>query len=349
MNKRISELISQNRAEHERGLSKHYNDDVLIVDALNQFIRVFGAVPTLNDDGVHIGGITGFLLSLGATIRQLKPTRVVLVFDGKGGSTRRRTLYSSYKEGRKGITKLNRIEGFEDVEDRDVSMKRQLSRLVEYLQLLPIQILIIDNIEADDVIAYAANHYFKNKVTIMSMDRDFLQLVNDRISLYEPRDKFTYTPDEVIQSYGVLPQNMIWYRIMMGDASDKIKGIQSIGKKTIEKMDFLKESVIDSSDEFYDVCKNRMDEKIYKKMSSQRDTFDRNYDLMQLKQPNMSSSITSMIRNLLGDSMHYDEVEFKRMFMGDKMYTAFADVGSWLRMTFSDLNTYKIRYFEKEK
>lgn len=349
MNKRISELINQNRTEYEQGLSKHYNDDVLIVDALNQFIRVFGAVPTLNDDGVHIGGITGFLLSLGSTIRQFRPTRVVLVFDGKGGSTRRRAIYSNYKEGRKGITKLNRIEGFEDVEDRDVSMKRQLSRLVEYLQQLPIQLLVIDNIEADDIIAYAANHYFKNKVTIMSMDRDFLQLVNDRISLYEPRDKFTYTPDDVLKSYGVLPQNMIWYRIMMGDASDKIKGIQSIGKKTIATMDFLKENIIDSSDDFYTICKERMNEKIYKKIESQRDTFDRNYDLMQLKQPNMSSSMNSMIRNLLDDSMDFDEVEFKRMFMNDKMYTAFADVGSWLRMTFSDLNVYKTRYFENHK
>ena len=84
------------------------NDKVMIVDGLNMFIRCFGAVPTLNDDGNHVGGVTGFLLSLGALIRNNKPTRVFMVFDGKGGSTRRKKMYKGYKEGRTGMTKVNR-------------------------------------------------------------------------------------------------------------------------------------------------------------------------------------------------------------------------------------------------
>ena len=72
------------------------NDKVLIVDGLNTFIRVFSVIPTTNPDGIHVGGIVGFLRSIGYTINMFRPTRVIIVFDGKGGSTRRRKLYPEY-------------------------------------------------------------------------------------------------------------------------------------------------------------------------------------------------------------------------------------------------------------
>ena len=109
------------------------NDKVMIVDGLNMFIRVFGAVPTLNDDGEHVGGVTGFMLSLGALIRNHKPTRVLVVFDGKGGSHRRKKMYSGYKEGRTGLTKVNRLAGYEDLEDQSKSMRNQFNTLIKYI------------------------------------------------------------------------------------------------------------------------------------------------------------------------------------------------------------------------
>ena len=68
---------------HQEGMT--YNGRVLLVDALNTFLRSYAAIPTLDDNGNHIGGMTGFLRSIGAAIRDFKPTRVVIVFDGKGG------------------------------------------------------------------------------------------------------------------------------------------------------------------------------------------------------------------------------------------------------------------------
>ena len=81
------------------------NDSVLLIDGMNLFIRVFSAIPTTNEDGVHVGGIVGFLRSIGYTINMFRPTRVIIVFDGKGGSTRRRKLFPEYKQKRK--TKYN--------------------------------------------------------------------------------------------------------------------------------------------------------------------------------------------------------------------------------------------------
>ena len=341
MNNRYKELLKEVSKEHNEVKNESLDDRVLIIDGLNQFIRVFGAVPALNDDGEHCGGVTGFLLSTAATIRRLKPTRVVIVFDGKGGSNRRKSVYKGYKEGRTGLTKLNRLAGYEDLEDQQVSMRNQFKRLIEYLQILPITMTYIDYVEADDIIAYLANHYFKKEVTILSSDKDFLQLVNQRIKVFTPTKKKMYTEKEVIEDYGVTPQNLIFYRVLMGDKSDNIKGVNGVGIKTIEsKMKFLTENGL-SLDTFIEKCSSECEDKLAKKLKDNLDTINMNYGLMQLADPDISSSIKSNVRELMDTHRpQLDLVEFKKMFMYDKLYTAFANVDSWLRNSFTSLHNY---------
>ena len=350
MNNRYKELLKEVSKEHNEVKNESLDDRVLIIDGLNQFIRVFGAVPALNDDGEHCGGVTGFLLSTAATIRRLKPTRVVIVFDGKGGSNRRKSVYKGYKEGRTGLTKLNRLAGYEDLEDQQVSMRNQFKRLIEYLQILPITMTYIDYVEADDIIAYLANHYFKKEVTILSSDKDFLQLVNGRIQVFTPTKKKMYTEKEVVEDYGVTPQNLIFYRVLMGDKSDNIKGVNGVGIKTIEsKMKFLTENKL-SLDTFIEKCSSECDDKLSEKLKNNLDTINMNYGLMQLADPDISSSIKSNVRDLM--DTHKPElnlVEFKKMFMYDKLYTAFANVDSWLRNSFTSLDNYLRNHFDKSE
>ena len=350
MNNRYKELLKEVSKEHNEVKNESLDDRVLIIDGLNQFIRVFGAVPALNDDGEHCGGVTGFLLSTAATIRRLKPTRVIIVFDGKGGSNRRKSVYKGYKEGRTGLTKLNRLAGYEDLEDQQVSMRNQFKRLIEYLQILPITITYIDYVEADDIIAYLANHYFKKEVTILSSDKDFLQLVNERIQVFTPTKKKMYTEKEVVEDYGVTPQNLIFYRVLMGDKSDNIKGVNGVGIKTIEsKMKFLTKNEL-SLDTFIEKCSSECDDKLSEKLKNNLDTINMNYGLMQLADPDISSSIKSNVRDLM--DTHKPElnlVEFKKMFMYDKLYTAFANVDSWLRNSFTSLDNYLRNHFDKSE
>ena len=96
----------------------------------------------------------------------LAPTRTIIVFDGKGGSNRRRKIYPEYKAKRRTTKiRLNRVNDFENLEDERHSMLMQLSRCVEYLECLPVSILSIDSVEADDVIAYTAKQLLpKSKV-----------------------------------------------------------------------------------------------------------------------------------------------------------------------------------------
>jgi len=338
MNSRYAELLKEVSQEHNEVKNDSLNDRVLIIDGLNQFIRVFGAVPALNDDGEHCGGVTGFLLSTAATIRRLKPTRVVIVFDGKGGSNRRKSMYKGYKEGRTGLTKINRLAGYEDLEDQQESMRKQFTRLIQYLQVLPISLTYIDYVEADDIMAYLANHYFKKEVTIISSDKDFLQLVNDRIKVYAPTKKKMYDEAMVMEDYGVKPQNLVFYRCLEGDKSDNIEGVRGVGPKTIlNKMQFLNEDTL-TLDGFMEKVKTECDDKLSQKLTKNTTTIEMNYRLMQLKDPEISSSIKSNVREIMDNQEpQLDIVEFKKMFMYDKLYTAFSNVDSWLRNSFLSL------------
>ena len=321
--------------------TKDVNDKVMIVDGLNLFIRCFGAVPTLNDDGEHVGGITGCLLSLGALIRKNKPTRVLVVFDGKGGSTRRKKMYKGYKEGRTGLTKVNRLVGYEDLEDQAESMKRNFNGLIKYLEFLPVDLCYIDYIEADDIMAYAARHIFKKEVLIVSSDKDFLQLVDDRISVYLPTKKKMMYKDDVKELYGVPSKNLVYYRIFDGDKSDNIPGVKGIGPKTlINKLDFLQSDGL-TLDTLLERVSQLDDDKLKTKILDNTDTLRLNYDLMQLSEPIMGSAITSNVRAIIESPINQlNSFEFKKEFMVDKLYTAFKNVETWLVNSWGDLDKY---------
>jgi DNA polymerase-1 len=200
-------------------------------------MRSYSAIPTLDDNGNHIGGMAGFMKSLGFAIRSFKPTRVVLVFDGKGGSTRRRKIYKEYKANRKSLTRLNRSYDMTTEEQERENMKWQLVSLIEMVECLPVSILALDNIEADDAIAYFSELVTKNGGTsiIYSTDKDFLQMVSDSVKLYNPVKKKTFDIDVVLETYGVHPSNFVFYRSLLGDKSDNIDGIRGAGEKTVLK------------------------------------------------------------------------------------------------------------------
>lgn len=347
--KGYAELLKQVREDHEKrssGLGK--DDKVLIVDGLNSFIRVFSAVPLVNDDGEHIGGYMGFLRSIAAVIRQFKPTRVIITFDGKGGSARRKKMHSGYKEGRTMSTRFNRREdvGEQSVEDEIASMRLQMGKLSEYLQCLPITLISIDNIEADDTIAYLAAEVFRPKgseVIIMSDDKDFIQLVDEKTSVWRPVEKKFYTPKEVVERFGIPSHNFIHYKVFMGDASDNIKGVNGIGIKTMQsKFPMLLEDKHITLEEILEYCNTRKDEhKVYKTVSESEATIRLNWSLMSLEDLDISSNFKLMISDMAErDIPKLDTYNFKKMFMLDKAYTAIPNVDTWLANSFNSLDAY---------
>ena len=312
-------------------LGDNPNENVLIIDGLNTFIRVFSVIPTTNDNGTHIGGIVGFLKSIGYTINMFRPTRCIIIWDGKGGSSRRRKMYPEYKAKRKTNIRLNRAYDFETIEEERANMIRQIQRTIEYLDFLPITMLSIDNVEADDIIAYTAKQVLTDsKVTIMSSDKDFLQLVDDRISVWSPTKKKLYKPEQVMEEYGIPSHNLLMYRIFDGDKSDNINGVRGYGLKTVlKKLPFLQEdkqfSVDDAITEVEELEKHR-------------DIMERNFDLMQLHNVDISATAkTKTIDKMREPIPNLDKVVFKKMFLEDKMYSALPNLESWLQTKFQTL------------
>tara|TARA_R100000664_G_C2760060_1_gene150683 strand:- start:1782 stop:2819 length:1038 start_codon:yes stop_codon:yes gene_type:complete len=325
----ILEEIKKNGGKDNLG---ELNDKVLIIDGLNTFIRCFSAIPTTNDDGEHIGGLSGFLKSIGYVVSMVRPTRAIVVFDGKGGSTRRRKLYPEYKQGRKMSERLNRADGlFNEKNDERFSMMKQLRRVVEYLEYLPVLTYSVDGIEADDTIGYLTKQCLKeSEVIIMSTDKDFLQLVSDRVSVYSPTKKKFYKPPQVLEEYGVSSKNLLYYRIIEGDKSDNIKGVRGIGGKTIQKWEVLSKDKMISMDELISLDK---------RLSDSSNTLDINYKLMQLHDVNISGTTKINILDRLDEPpTELKKVKFQKLFLEDKLYGAIPNIDSWLNSTWSMIN-----------
>ncbi len=189
---------------------------ILIIDGLNLFLRNFAVLNYINPQGTHVGGLSGFLRSLGSLVKQIKPTAVYIVFDGIGSSLNRKSLIPEYKSGRN-TTRVN-ANIFERLDDENESKADQIGRLIQYLQCLPVKILSMDKVEADDIIAFLSVEMTKNEKTqayIVSSDKDFLQLVDDNITVYAAMEKEFYTPKKVKEKYGVESYNFLTYKIMI--------------------------------------------------------------------------------------------------------------------------------------
>jgi len=318
----------------------HPNDKVLIIDGLNTFIRVFSVIPTTNEDGIHVGGIVGFLRSIGYTINMVRPTRTIIVFDGKGGSNRRRKLFPEYKQNRKTKYRVNRSYDFASQEDEKQNMMMQLSRCVEYLDTLPVTVMSYDNIEADDTIVYLCRQVLtESKITVMSTDKDFLQLADDRIKIWSPTKKKMYDQKMVMDEYGINSHNYIWYRVLDGDKSDNIPGVRGLGLKTIQKkLPFLTENRIVNIDEVIDT------------LPESKDIIELNYKLMQLSNVDISGSTKTKIIDKANEPINrLIKFKFQKMFLEDKLFTALPNVISWLATNFNQLNQYAEKTHNKQK
>ena len=263
-----------------------------------------------------------------------------------GGSERRKKLYPEYKEGRSVPKRLNRAyEGMVDPNIEPKSAAEQMGKLVNFLQELPVSIISIDYIEADDTIGYIVTQMFKKShITIMSSDKDFLQLVNDRISIWSPTKKKVYGITDVINEYGIHPTNFVYYRMLEGDSSDNIGGIKGIGLKTAVKMfPMLKETQETSVSRLLELAKDRINEKkIFSNIVEGADIVMRNYTLMQLKDPNFSPSLQMKVQSAVEKIYPYNKFHFMQLLTSHGMHSTIPNYHVWLQEVFYPLHVLAI-------
>ncbi len=204
---------------------------IMIIDALNMYYRAYIVDPSLSSNGQPIGGIKGFLKILQKLCREIKPDQIAVIWDG--GSSRRRSKDKNYKEGRKPI-RLNRaIRNLSENEELQNKMWQQ-ARLVEYLNKMPISQILIDNLEADDIIGAIMHLSSLNgtQKVIVSADKDFIQLCNNEdVVLFRPVQKEVLNEKRIVEQYGIHPNNFALARAICGDKSDNLGGVGNVGLK----------------------------------------------------------------------------------------------------------------------
>lgn len=323
-----------------------YNSRVLLIDAMNLFIRSYAAVPSMDDDGNHIGGMIGFLKSLGLAIRTFKPTRCVVVFDGKGGSQRRRKIFPQYKANRKPPVRLNRAYDMTTDEQEKENMKFQLITLVEILECLPITILALDNVEADDVIAYLSQLVTQEggQSIVYSTDKDFLQLASENVKIYNPVKKKTFDVNVILEEYGIHPSHFHFFRALNGDKSDNIDGVKGVGETTLKK--YLPEIADPSHNITVDFIEQKYaNEKKVPKMIqnilSNKDIVERNMVLMNLHEGIMSSDARLKVANMFHNhSVNLRKYDLTKILMRSKLLHAFPHYDEWITQNFIPLNRF---------
>ena len=313
----------------------------LLIDGLNLFFRNFAMMNMVNPDGIHIGGLGGFFRSLGAMIRQTQPDKVYVIFDGASSTVNRKNLVPEYKSGRN-EQRVTNWEVFDSLADEHDSKVDQIVRVIQYLKTLPVKTLILDKVEADDIIAYLCNklpNQPNDKLFIVSSDKDFLQLVNRNVIVYRPMEKKYYTEDVMREKYKMPAKNFILYKTLLGDSSDKIKGIKGLGEKGIfKKFPELIEGVL-TFDDVFNICEQKFkDHVVYARVIQGVDELEKNYKIMDLSNPMIGENDKKYLDEVVKTKdLNYIPNQFIAMYNEDKLGGMIRNLDYWLKENFEKL------------
>ncbi|WP_051640878.1 DNA polymerase I [Thiomicrorhabdus sp. Milos-T2] len=203
-------------------ISFNADSPFILVDGSSYLFRAFHAMPPLtNGKGQATGAIFGVINMLGKLIEQYQPKKMAVIFDAKG-KTFRHEMYDEYKAHRPPMPD---------------ELRSQIEPIHEIVKALGLPLLVIDGVEADDVMGTFAQQATeaKHDTLISTGDKDLAQLVNEHVTLINTMNDTLSTPESVVEKFGVRPDQIIDYLALVGDSADNIPGIPKCGPKTAVK------------------------------------------------------------------------------------------------------------------
>ena len=202
-------------------------DHVFLVDGSGYIFRAYHALPPINrkSDGLQLNAVFGFCNMLWKLLRDMKedkPTHLAVVFD-KSEKTFRTQMYPDYKAHRP---------------DPPDDLRPQFKFIREAVNAFDIPCLEQDGFEADDLIATYVREACEAgaTATIVSSDKDLMQLVNDRVVMFDTMKDKKIGRAEVIEKFGVPPEKVIEVQALIGDSTDNVPGVPGIGVKTAAQL-----------------------------------------------------------------------------------------------------------------
>lgn len=232
------------------------SNKLVLIDGNSILYRAFFALPLLNNDkGIYTNAVYGFTTMLLRILEEEKPTHMLVAFDA-GKTTFRHSTYKEYKGGR---------------QKTPPELSEQFPLVKELLDAFQITHYQLEQYEADDIIGTLSTKGKDEKweVTVISGDKDMLQLVSDNVTVSLTKKGISnvekYTPSYMVEKMEITPEQIIDLKALMGDSSDNIPGVPGVGEKTATKL--LKK--YETLEEVY----NHVDEVSGKKLKENLSTF----------------------------------------------------------------------------
>lgn len=283
---------------------------ILIIDGFNFFLRHFIVNGTTNGTGEPVGGVVGFLKGLVSLTDKFVPKQIYVVWEQGGGCPRRKKIFEGYKANRVKDKDMFKDVGKDSVvpkshnawilDDKENRLK-QLHLLTQVMKNIPVCQIYLSETECDDIIGYLVKYKFKQDQTkkiIVSSDKDFYQLLEDEnVLIYDQSKHDVVNADKVIEKYGISARNFCLAKVLSGDPSDNINGIEGMGFKTAIKRfpelankekDILLSDILQLAEEKSKDKKNKV--KIFSEVVANKDLLERNWKLMYFDTSNLSAS-----------------------------------------------------------
>jgi len=285
----------------------------LAVDGSYLMKRSFNGAKDVYTNSGHIGGLYQFITTLRKLIGLHKINKCICFFDGQNGGKMRYTLYNDYKANRKNKEWYNKIELTETQirveKEKEISYLQQIKRTQSYLEELFIRQIECPETESDDLIAqYCINHHMNEDIIIFTIDRDFAQLLSLNVKII-----FANIKDEVIDKFNFLMNfgydysNALTMKVICGDNSDNIKGIDGIKDTTLLKhfpdLQYRPMTVKEICQKANVINKERVKNKlkplkVFENLLKNTERLKLNYKLMNLSEPMLNEQAIEELKQL---------------------------------------------------
>lgn len=228
----------------------------LLIDGNNLFTIGFHGVREFYSEGKHIGGVFHFLNTIRLFLEKHNHDKVVVFWDGNDNSLIRKNIYPRYKENRRISLDDHKYESY----------LYQRERVKDYLEEVFVRECVVEQNEADDLIAHYTHIAKDENMIIFSGDKDLTQLITDNVTLYSPVAKTYSKKGDLIHFKNIdIPHNNVYiYKVLIGDTSDNIYGITNFGEKKLktffpnfDKRDYTLQEVLDEAKVLFEQNKSK--------------------------------------------------------------------------------------------
>jgi len=309
-----------------------------LIDGNWNLKRNFKKLQLLDGYKQSCGGSYGFIKSLSVAISKTLPDRVIVMWDGKKAGKYRYDIYNQYKSNRKKDWESEDgvCDSQESVEEKEEKLDflTQKKKVVNTLDYLYIRQIEVDYIEADDLIAgYILQSKKEDRdedIVIFSRDKDFKQLISERVSIITPDSISVITNKNFMEKNGYTLENELFFKCFEGDKSDCIDGVYGITKNTLIKyfpdVADRKYTYKELSDKcMYFINEEKKKQKVYQKILDSKEILYRNAILMNLKKPFLNTEALSGLDEISNLPISCDRE------LGDTISSLVKDYGDLLR------------------